>query len=232
MAQQSKYVAVKSAAIDRDQFHQWVLTRWPEAVVVSALHLPEGGVPHWHAVIQYPTTTRWGQLRTWLMAQDPHSYSDVARSWRASVRYLVHADNPEKHRVDAATVRVDGIDRDVVDQMMAAPQVDVMAAIRKYAHLGATDCVLACMADGIKPSAITGVLNAIRAVSGAPREVLASAEAEGAKGSPPPAGDGQRVPPERATINAMQDVQDVQDVEVELPDLGVAVSMGDWWDVG
>lgn len=105
----------------------------PSAAVVWANHPAEtGGHPHTHYIVRFPDQVYWGSLRAWLQqpARDPHSYSDVGRSWTRSVRYLLHLDNAEKEPIPRENLKWVGLDKSEIEVLLGAPRQSLLNDIR------------------------------------------------------------------------------------------------------
>lgn len=100
---------------------------WPDCSVAYASHLENGKVPHAHFVVRFNTTARWDKLRSWLMLEDPHSYSAPARSWSKSVRYLLHLDNPEKERIPYESLKSVNIDDSELSILLGSRKAPILA---------------------------------------------------------------------------------------------------------
>lgn len=137
----SKYLAIKTsleAVPDPAELVRFIRTAkkdgglgQPEAAVCWADHPAEaGGHPHTHYIVRFPDQCYWGAVRSWCMQRDPHSYSDVGRSWTRSVRYLLHLDNPEKDPIPRENFRFVGLDQSEVDVILGAPRQSLLNDIR------------------------------------------------------------------------------------------------------
>lgn len=108
-----------------------VLDFWPDSVFVAATHKPvaSGDVEHVHALVRWDGVTRWDRLASWLDTHDPHCYARPARSWRRSVRYLLHLDNPEKARVPRSCLVSQNIDEDDLDQLLGSAKMKILESL-------------------------------------------------------------------------------------------------------
>lgn len=102
---------------------------WPDASVVWARH--DANVTHWHIVIRFPSRCRWQSLADWLKhsSRDPHAYCRCARSWRRSVRYLLHLDSPEKPKVPWENLGFHGIDESEIGELMSASKLPILESL-------------------------------------------------------------------------------------------------------
>lgn len=116
---QSTMVNVKTV-LPVEDVRRKVMSLWPSCIFVAATHDEPGKVKHCHCVVRFEVPTRWNLLRQWLETHDPHNYSKPARSWRRSVRYLLHLDNPDKSRIPRAALVSDGIDEDELEQLLGS----------------------------------------------------------------------------------------------------------------
>lgn len=113
-----------------DRIQRKVAEWWPSAVFVGATHDEPDKVRHCHAVIRFELPTRWGVLRDWLKTNgDEHNYCKPARSWRRSVRYLLHMDNPEKARISRSALVWHGIDDDELDQLLGSAKMRILDSL-------------------------------------------------------------------------------------------------------
>lgn len=102
---------------------------FPEASLVWAKHVEEGHVTHYHLVGRFLGTTRWQRFADWLHDHDGHEYADNAGSWRRSVRYLLHLDNPEKPRVPRENLDSLNIDADELDTLLSAGKLPILESL-------------------------------------------------------------------------------------------------------
>lgn len=139
----SKYVAIKTsleAIPNPEVVVNWIRTAksdgglgQPDAAVCWANHPAEsGGHPHTHYIVRFPEQVYWGSLRSWLQdpIRDPHSYSDVGRSWTRSVRYLLHLDNPEKEPISRDNLKYVGLDVSEIEVLLGAPRQSLLNDIQ------------------------------------------------------------------------------------------------------
>lgn len=137
----SKYLAIKTsleAVPDPAELVRFIRTAkkdgglgQPDAAICWADHPAEaGGHPHTHYIVRFPDQCYWGAVRNWCMTRDPHSYSDVGRSWTRSVRYLLHLDNPEKDPIPRDHFFFVGLDQSEVDVLLGAPRQSLLNDIR------------------------------------------------------------------------------------------------------
>lgn len=107
-----------------------VRRRWPSCIFVGATHEEPGKVRHCHCVVRFELPVRWGSfLDDWLSVRDPHNYCRPARSWRRSVRYLLHLDNPEKSRIPLSALVSDGIDEDELSEMLGSKKMKILDSL-------------------------------------------------------------------------------------------------------
>lgn len=102
---------------------------WPDAAVVWATHDEPGKVRHVHYVIRWPSVVRWSALADWLHAEDGHEYAAPAGSWRRSVRYLLHLDNPEKARIPRDALGSCNIDESELAQLLTAQRLPILESL-------------------------------------------------------------------------------------------------------
>lgn len=81
----------------------------PNARLAWAEHPAEGECPvHFHLAGTFPAPVRLREALEQLCVIDPHCYIKPCRSFRSSVRYLAHLDNPEKVQLNPAEIRLLG----------------------------------------------------------------------------------------------------------------------------
>lgn len=107
----------------------FIASRWPDAAVVWATHDEEGKVRHAHFVVRWPSVVRWSALADWLHAEDGHEYAAPAGSWRRSVRYLLHLDNPEKARIPREALGSCNIDESELAQLLTAQRLPILESL-------------------------------------------------------------------------------------------------------
>lgn len=104
---------------------------WPGASCFWAVHDEAGKEKHFHMVVRFPYTLRWAKLRNYLKKLDSHHYSQPARAFNRSVRYLLHLDNPEKEPIPREALCVtDNVDDSELAMMLGAPRVSILHDIR------------------------------------------------------------------------------------------------------
>lgn len=125
---QSTMVNIKTVLAVED-VRRKVMSLWPSCIFVGATHDEPGKVKHCHCVVRFEVPTRWNLLRQWLETHDLHNYSKPARSWRRSVRYLLHLDNPDKSRIPRAALVFDGIDEDELEQLLGSHKLKILDSL-------------------------------------------------------------------------------------------------------
>lgn len=81
----------------------------PNARIAWVKHPEEGDTPaHFHFVASFTNPVRLSEALTAVYKADPHNYVKPCRNFRASVRYLAHLDNPEKCKIDPASICLAG----------------------------------------------------------------------------------------------------------------------------
>lgn len=103
--------------------------RWPDATIVWATHDEEGKVKHTHYVVRWPAVVRWTALAEYLHQHDGHEYAAPAQSWRRSVRYLLHLDNPEKARIPREALWSINIDESELGQLLTAQRLPILESL-------------------------------------------------------------------------------------------------------
>lgn len=159
---QSRYLAAKSV-LDPSKVVSFLHDKWPDAAIIYATHDADS-VVHTHYVVRFSAVTRWDAFRKWLMAHDPHSYSDSARSWPRSVRYLVHLDNPEKFQYGRSKVQSLGIDSDELDQLLqskGASFEEIFKALSASRRMATGSQFLHLVRQGFRPSEVSQVIRCL-----------------------------------------------------------------------
>lgn len=81
----------------------------PNSRLAWVEHPDEGETPvHYHLAASFPAPVRLREALEQLCVIDPHCYIKPCRNFRASVRYLAHLDNPEKHKIDPSGIILAG----------------------------------------------------------------------------------------------------------------------------
>lgn len=81
----------------------------PNARLAWVEHPAEGETPvHYHLCGSFSAPVRLREALEALCLIDPHCYIKPCRNFRASVRYLAHLDNPEKHPIDPSGIILAG----------------------------------------------------------------------------------------------------------------------------
>lgn len=162
MALQSRYVSVK-ASLDHvrpEEFAGFVLAYWPDATIVWAVHRESGKHPHTHFCIRFPSVRVWGVIRDWLGERDRHSYSEPGRSWRRSVRYLLHLDNPEKEPVPWEALDSRNIDDSELAQILGSPKQTIVEDVLSCAGMFPGKMLGFLLSRGYSFHEITACVNA------------------------------------------------------------------------
>jgi len=137
---QSRYVNVKCnmsrAHVKPEDVAEFVENTWPGTSVLWAVHDEPGKELHFHMVIRFLHPTRWGRLRDFLSELDQHHYSQPARAFTRSVRYLLHLDNPEKHPIPRNSLKVAHVDDSELSMLLGAPRSCILADIRNLGQRG------------------------------------------------------------------------------------------------
>lgn len=159
---QSRYLAAKSV-VDPSKVVSFLHEKWPDAAIVYATHDADP-VVHTHYVIRFSAVTRWDSFRKWIMLLDPHSYSDSARSWTRSVRYLIHLDNPEKFQYARSKVQSLGIDSDELDQLLqskGASFEEIFKSLSASRRMSTGSQFLHLVRQGFRPSEVSQVIRCL-----------------------------------------------------------------------
>lgn len=101
----------------------------PSAAICWAEHDEPGKVKHAHFVVRFSSTTRWTKVAQVLHDIDGHEYAQPAQSWRRSVRYLLHLDNPDKGRIPRDSFRSVNMDETEVDQLLGAAKLPILQSL-------------------------------------------------------------------------------------------------------
>lgn len=124
---QSTMINVKTI-LDVEEVHRKVMSLWPSCIFVGATH-EDTDTKHCHCVVRFEVPTRWDRLESWLNTRDQCYYAKPARSWRRSVRYLLHLDNADKGRIPRAALVFDGIDEDELDQLLGSAKMKILDSL-------------------------------------------------------------------------------------------------------
>ena len=101
----------------------------PDASIAYAVHNEEGKVEHAHYVVRFPATVRWTKVAQTLRDIDGHEYAEPAKSWRRSVRYLLHLDNPEKARIPRESLRSVNLDESELSMLLGAARLPILESL-------------------------------------------------------------------------------------------------------
>ena len=112
-----------------EQVAGFIASKWPDASIVWATHDEPGKVKHVHLVVRWPHVVRWDALAVWLHANDGHEYAAPAQSWRRSVRYLLHLDNPEKARIPRESLGSCNLDESELAQLLTAQRLPILESL-------------------------------------------------------------------------------------------------------
>lgn len=139
---------------------------WEGAQVFWAVHHEPGKEEHFHMVVRFPSVTRWGRLRDYLRNKDEHHYSQPARAFNRSVRYLLHLDNNEKIPIPRDSLKVSkNVDQSELSLILGAPRVSVLHDIRNLPALEtfrAFDYL--CNERGHSPNEVCQVLRCLASI--------------------------------------------------------------------
>lgn len=125
---QGKLVNIKTVLLLED-VRQYVHDNFDGACIVGAVHDEEGKVRHCHVVVRFVGVTRWAKLAQWLHERDGHEYAEPAQSWRRSVRYLLHLDNPEKALIPRDALVSENIDDSELSQLLGASKLPILESL-------------------------------------------------------------------------------------------------------
>lgn len=134
----------------------------PESSIAWAVHNEEGKKLHFHMVVRFPSQMRWSALGAFLDSVDPHNYSQPARAYQRSIRYLLHLDNPEKTPIPRQNLQTRNIDDSELSMLLGAPRSCILADIRsipKMETFRAFDWL--CNEKGHSPNEVSQVLRAL-----------------------------------------------------------------------
>lgn len=101
----------------------------PDASIVYAVHDEEGKVKHAHYVVRFPATVRWTKVAQTLRDIDGHEYAEPAKSWRRSVRYCLHLDNPEKARIPREALHAVNVDESELSMLLGAARLSILESL-------------------------------------------------------------------------------------------------------
>jgi len=140
-----------------------------------AVHPAEGETPeHYHLVAKMVKPTKLGKFRTFAMGIDKNSYTATAKSLDGALRYLVHADNPEKSKIDQSRLVVKNWDH--YEDILARPSrsrsgaafgdLDTLQAVieRCKGRVPKVEDLIELMKLGHSAARIKGVLHCLSAL--------------------------------------------------------------------
>lgn len=149
-----------------DQQDKFAWSGSPGASVLWAVHDEPGKKLHCHMVVRFPCQTSWTSLREYLSRIDPHHYSQPARAYQRSVRYLLHLDNPEKTPISRENLKTKNVDDSELSMLLGAPRTCILEDIK---HLPADETFRAfdwlCNEKGHSPNEVTQVLRCLTQIS-------------------------------------------------------------------
>lgn len=125
---QGKMVNIKTVLAPSDVLN-YIAKHYDGSTVVGAIHKEPGKVVHAHIVVRFVGVTRWDGLCDWLHEKDGHEYCEPAGSWRRSVRYLLHLDNPEKAKIDRSALFSENIDDSELSQLLGASKLPILESL-------------------------------------------------------------------------------------------------------
>lgn len=130
-ARQSRMANIKCAlsAITPERVVGLLLAVDENASIVWAVHDEPGKVPHVHYVARFTATKRWTQVAQALHDVDGHEYAKPAQSWRRSVRYLLHLDNPDKGRIPRDALQSVNVDEMELSQLLGAQKLPILQSL-------------------------------------------------------------------------------------------------------
>lgn len=130
-ARQGRMANVKCAlsAIAPERVVALFLSLSPDASIVYAEHHEEGKVAHAHYVVRFPSTVRWTSVAQTLHDIDGHEYAAPAKSWRRSVRYCLHLDNPEKARIPREALHAVNVDESELSMLLGAARLPILESL-------------------------------------------------------------------------------------------------------
>lgn len=163
-ARQSRMANIKCAtsAVAPERVVQLILQTCPDAAIAYAIHDEPGHVQHAHYVARFPATIRWTALAQVLHDLDGHEYAAPAKSWRRSVRYLLHLDNPEKPRVPREALHVHNLDESELSLLLGAAKLPILESLSLAESLPLSErfAFLVCE-RGHMPSEVSAALRCI-----------------------------------------------------------------------
>lgn len=134
-----------------------------------AIHPPEGDKPeHYHLAACFDSPRDFRAVRTHCMRVDPHSSSQLGRSFRRCMRYLRHLDSPDKIQIPPEDLHAIGQwPPGQFDVIMSADRQlgEIVGYIREHARDGPIQIASDLLRDGYKPHQVTSVLRLISSVS-------------------------------------------------------------------
>lgn len=130
-ARQSRMANVKVAnsALPPERVVALFASLDPESCICWATHDEPGKVLHTHYVVRFRATTRWTSVAQTLHDIDGHEYAAPAQSWRRSVRYLLHLDNPDKGRIPREAFHAVNLPEVEVDQLLGVSRLPILQSL-------------------------------------------------------------------------------------------------------
>lgn len=160
-ARQSRMANVKVAvsALDPERVVAMFAALDPEAAIAWAIHDEPGKVKHAHYVVRFRATTRWTSVAQTLHDIDGHEYASPAQSWRRSVRYLLHLDNPDKGCIPREAFRSINLPEEEVDQLLGSAKLPILQSLALAERLPLSErfAFLVCE-RGHQPSEVSAAL--------------------------------------------------------------------------
>lgn len=160
-ARQSRMANVKVAvsAMSPDRVVALFAALDPEATICWARHDEPGKVPHAHFVVRFRSTMRWTSVAQTLHDVDGHEYAAPAQSWRRSVRYLLHLDNPDKGKIPRDAFHAVNMAEEEADQLLGAAKLPILQSLALAERLPLSERFAFLVIDrGHQPSEVSAAL--------------------------------------------------------------------------
>ena len=152
-------IKVATSAIAPEKVIALILAESPDCSIVYAVHKETGKCEHAHYVVRFPQTQRWTKLAQTIRDLDGHDYAEPAKSWRRSVRYCLHLDNPEKCVIPRDALRTHNLDESEISQLLGAAKLPILQSLALAERLPLSErfAFLVCE-RGHQPSEVSAAL--------------------------------------------------------------------------
>lgn len=106
-----------------------------DQVIISPLHdkdeNPDGKPkkPHYHVIMKFINDTKYSVVKTLIVDELHQPWPQVTKSLGGSIRYMVHADHPDKFQYDKNDIQSYGVSRDtksIGDYFITSADLDMI----------------------------------------------------------------------------------------------------------